>query len=64
MGMGGFSCRKNQKSPGAHKIGAAVSDPTIAGGKITDMRVFLIYVFFVYRFFFSLMVHPTPGALF
>ena len=26
--------------PGARKIGAAVSGPGIAGGKITDMRLF------------------------
>ena len=39
MGMG-FSSRKNQKMPGAHKICAAISSPRIAGGKITDMRLF------------------------
>ena len=27
--------------PGAHKIGAAISDPRIAGGKIVDTRLFL-----------------------
>ena len=37
----GFSCRKNQKILGAHKIGAAISGPRIAGRKITDMRIFL-----------------------
>ena len=42
MGMG-FSSTKNQKMPGAHKIGAAISDPRIAGGKILDMRIFLIW---------------------
>ena len=26
--------------PGAHKIGAAISGPRIAGGKITDTRIF------------------------
>ena len=31
----GFSSRKNQKMPGAHKIGAAISGPRIAGRKIT-----------------------------
>ena len=40
MGMG-FSTRKNQKVPGAHKTGAASSGPRIAGGQITDMRLFL-----------------------
>ena len=36
----GFSSRKNQKMPGAHKIGTAISGPRITGGKITDMRLF------------------------
>ena len=27
--------------PGAHKIGAAISGPRFAGGKIADMRLFL-----------------------
>ena len=30
---GEFSSRKNQKMPGAHKIGGAISGPRIAGGK-------------------------------
>ena len=43
MGMGGFSSRKNQKMPGAHKIGAAISGPRIAGGKnFADTRIFLV----------------------
>ena len=37
----GFSSKRNQKIPGAHKIGVAISGPRIAGGKITDMRIFL-----------------------
>ena len=36
-----FSSRKNQKMPGAHKIGAAISGPRIAVGKLTDIRLFL-----------------------
>ena len=32
-GHGGFSCRKSHKIPGAHKIGAAMSGPRIAGEK-------------------------------
>ena len=28
--------------PGAHKIGAAISDPRITGGKITDITLSLI----------------------
>ena len=39
MGMGVFQ-QKEQKIPGAHKLGAAISGPRIAGGKITDMRFF------------------------
>ena len=35
----GLSSRKNQKILGAHKIGAAMSGPRIAGGKITDTRL-------------------------
>ena len=31
MGMEVFSCRENATIPGAHKIGAAVSGPRIAG---------------------------------
>ena len=30
--------------PGAHKIGAAISGPRIAGGKIMGMRIFLILI--------------------
>ena len=35
-----FSSRRKQKIPGAHKIGAAVSGPRVAGGKITDLSLF------------------------
>ena len=38
---GGFSSRKNQKMPGAHKIGAAMSGPRIAGGNFMDITLFL-----------------------
>ena len=44
MGMGpatGVFQQKEPKMPGAHKIGAAVSGPRIAGGNFTDMRLFL-----------------------
>ena len=37
----GFSSRKNQKMPGAHKIGAAISGPRITGGNFMDTRIFL-----------------------
>ena len=40
MGMG-FSSRKSQEMPGAHKIGAANSGPRITGGNYMDMRIFL-----------------------
>ena len=43
MGMGVFQ-QKEQRIPGAHDIGKAISGPRIAGGKITDMRIFLISV--------------------
>ena len=33
--------QQEPKIPGAHKIGAAISGPRIAGGKITDVRLFL-----------------------
>ena len=36
-----FSCRKNAFFPGAHKIGAAISNPRIAGRNFTDTRIFL-----------------------
>ena len=36
-----ISSRKNQKMPGAHKIGAAISGPRIAGGNFMDIRPFL-----------------------
>ena len=39
VGMG-VSSIKDQKFAGAHKIGATISGPRIAGGKITDMRFF------------------------
>ena len=35
----GVSSSKNQKMPGTHKIGAAISGPRVAGGEITDMRL-------------------------
>ena len=38
MGMG--VVQEKKRMPGAHKIGAAVSGPRIAGGKVTDMRFF------------------------
>ena len=34
---------KEPKNPGAHNIDAAISRPRIEGGKITDIRLFLIY---------------------
>ena len=37
MGMGVF-LQKEPKMPGAHKIGAAISGPRIAGGRITGIR--------------------------
>ena len=37
----GFSSRKNQKMPGAHKIGAAISGPRITGGNFMDTTFFL-----------------------
>ena len=37
-----FSSRKKPKISGAHQIRAAISGPTIARGKIRDMRLFLI----------------------
>ena len=36
----GFSGRKNQKIPGAHKIGAAISGPRIAGGNFMAHHFF------------------------
>ena len=42
MGLGSFQ-QKEPKNPGAHKIGAANSGPRIAGGKIMDVRLFLIW---------------------
>ena len=39
----GFSSRKNQKMPGAHKIGAAISGPRIAGANFMDITLFLIH---------------------
>ena len=38
MGMG-VSSRKNQKMPGAHKIGAAISGPRITGGNFMDITL-------------------------
>ena len=40
----GFSSRKNQKMPGAHKIGAAISGPRITGGNFMDTTFFLILI--------------------
>ena len=37
----GLSSRKNQKMPGAHKIGAAISGPRITGGNFMDTTLFL-----------------------
>ena len=37
--------RKEAEIPGAHKIGAAISGPRIAGGLITDIRLFLNWRF-------------------
>ena len=42
MGMGVFQ-QKERKMPGAHKIGAAISGPRIAGRKVTDIGLFLMY---------------------
>ena len=39
MGMK-FSCSKSRKITDAYKIGAAISDPRLAGGKMTDIRLF------------------------
>ena len=36
----GFSSRKSPKMPGAHKIGAAISGPRIAGGNFMDITLF------------------------
>ena len=51
----GFSSRKNQKMRGAHKIGAAISGPRIAGGKLRTWglfwHVFAIFVFVGVNFF-------------
>ena len=38
-----FSCRKNQKMPGAQKIGAAISGPRIAGGNLMDTTIVLAH---------------------
>ena len=43
MGVGVFQQRE-PKMPGAHKICTAIFGARIAGGKITDMRLFLIFV--------------------
>ena len=40
MGMGVF-LQKDRKMPGAHKIGAAISGPRIAGGNFMDTTLFL-----------------------
>ena len=40
MGMGVFR-QKEQKIPGAHKIGTAISGPRIVGGKLQDITLFL-----------------------
>ena len=36
--MEGFFLQKERKMPGAHEIGAAIPDPRIVGGKMTDIR--------------------------
>ena len=41
MGIWGVFQQKEQKMPGAHKSGAAIFGPRLAGGKNTDMRLFL-----------------------
>ena len=46
MAMEGFSCRKNQKIPGAHKIGAAISGPRITGGIFCGHEAFSENSFF------------------
>ena len=40
----GFASRKNQKLPGAHKIGAAISGPRIVGGNYMDITLLLNYI--------------------
>ena len=40
----GFSSRKNPKVPGAHRIGAAISSPRIAGRNIMDMSFFCVWL--------------------
>ena len=39
----GFSCRKNQKMPDAHKIGAAISGPELRAEILWTSRLFLKY---------------------
>ena len=41
MGVGGFPAERTKHSQAPIKIGAAISGPRIAGGKIMDMRIFL-----------------------
>ena len=43
MGMGVFQQRE-PKMPGAHKIGAAISAPRIAGGNFMDIALFLSFI--------------------
>ena len=40
-GHGGFPAERTKKMPGAHKIGAAISGPRIAGGNFMDITLFL-----------------------
>ena len=69
MGMGVFPAERTKKIPGAHKIGAAISGPRIAGGRITDMRLFIIMKTCRYRYrkgrkkhinFFNISFLPPP----
>ena len=58
--MWGFSSRKNQKMPGAHKIGAAISGPGITGGNFMDTTLFLILKFSRELGIFKRATHHTP----
>ena len=54
MGMGVFQ-QKEQKMPGAHKIGAAISDPRITGRKFYGHEDFSEKVFFEARIVFQMI---------
>ena len=43
----GYSSRKSPKMPGAHKSGAAISGPRIAGRKITDISFVFFFLIFL-----------------